>query len=97
MVKYAKNAPQKSTLKIQKSKIGVLVLNQSLISAVFAIVRIAGDPKTALTGDPLYYILHRVQFYQNYGVDFVKKMMHTYFYMYREIWKPLKSKLENEG
>ena len=36
-------------------KIMILVLNQSPISAVFPIVRFTGDPKTAITGDPLYY------------------------------------------
>ena len=36
-------------------KIMILVLNQSPISAVFTIVRFAGDPKTALTGDLLYH------------------------------------------
>ena len=41
-------------MKIQKSQIAVLVLNQSPISAVFTIVRFAGDPKTALTGELLY-------------------------------------------
>ena len=41
-------------MKIQKSQIAVLVLNQSPIIAVFTIVRSAGDPKTALTGDLLY-------------------------------------------
>ena len=55
VVKYAKKNPKKWTLKIQKSKIVVLVLNQSPISAVFAIVRFAGDQKTALTGDSLYF------------------------------------------
>ena len=45
---------KKWTLKIQKSKIVILVLNQSPISAVFSIVRFTGDPKTALTGDLLY-------------------------------------------
>ena len=44
---------KKWTLKIQKSEIIVLVLNQSPISAAFTIVRFAGDLKTALTGDPL--------------------------------------------
>ena len=38
-------------------KIAILVLNQSSISAVFPIVQFAGDPKTALTGDPLYVTL----------------------------------------
>ena len=47
---------KKGTLRIQKSQIAILVLNQSPISAVFPIVRFAGDPKTALTGDLLYYI-----------------------------------------
>ena len=41
-------------MKIQKSKIAILVLNQCPISAVFQIVRFAGDQKTALTGDSLY-------------------------------------------
>ena len=36
-----------------KVQIVGLVLNQSPISAVFPIVRFAGDLKTALTGDPL--------------------------------------------
>ena len=47
---------KKWTLRIQKSKIVILVLNQSPISAVFTIVRFPGDPKTALTGDSLYYV-----------------------------------------
>ena len=38
----------------EKSQITVLVLNQCLISAVFPIVRFAGDQKTALTGESLY-------------------------------------------
>ena len=40
---------EKWTLKIQKSKIVILVINQSPISAVFLIVRFPGDPL-----DPLY-------------------------------------------
>ena len=38
------------------SQIAILVLNQCPISAVFPIVRFAGDQKTALTGDPLYHV-----------------------------------------
>ena len=49
-----KMSKKKETLKFQKSQITILVLNQSPISAVFPIVRFAGDPKTALTGNPLY-------------------------------------------
>ena len=45
---------KKWTLRIQKSKIVILVLNQSPISAVFSTVRFPWDPKTALTEDPLY-------------------------------------------
>ena len=45
---------KKWTLRIQKSKIVIFVLNQSPISAVFTIVRFPGGPKTALTGDSLY-------------------------------------------
>ena len=45
---------KKGTLKIKKSKIAILVLNQCSISAVFQIVRLPGDQKTALTGDSLY-------------------------------------------
>ena len=37
-----------------KSQIAILVLNQCSISAVFPIVRFAGDQKTALTGESLY-------------------------------------------
>ena len=37
------------------SKIAILVLNQSPISAVFQIVRFPGDQKTALTGESLYF------------------------------------------
>ena len=45
---------KKWTLKTQKSQIAILVLNQCSISAVFPIVRFAGDQKTALTGESLY-------------------------------------------
>ena len=45
---------KKWTLKIQKSKIVILVLKQSPISAVFQIVRFPGDQKIALTGESLY-------------------------------------------
>ena len=56
-MKFHANEPKKGTLKIQKSQIAILVLNQSPISAVFPIVRFAEDPKTALTGDFLYICL----------------------------------------
>ena len=54
-VMYANKIPKKWTLKIQKSKIVTLVLKRSSISAVFPIVRFAGDQKTALTGESLYH------------------------------------------
>ena len=50
-MKLHENEPKRGTLKIQKSQIDILVLNQSPISAVFPIVQFAGDPKTALTMD----------------------------------------------
>ena len=53
-MKFHGNDQKKGTLKIQKSQIAVLVLNQSPISAVFPLVRFAGDQKTALSGDLLY-------------------------------------------
>jgi hypothetical protein len=52
-----KNEQKKGTSKIQKSQIAILVLNQPPISAVFSIVRFAGDPKTALSGESLYLVL----------------------------------------
>ena len=51
---FTENELKKWTLKSQKSQIAILLLNQCSISAVFPIVRFAGDPKAALTGDPLY-------------------------------------------
>ena len=57
LMKVLLKSDKKWTLKIQKSKIVILVLNQSPISAVFSIVRFPGDPKTALTGDPLYVVV----------------------------------------
>ena len=58
------------TLKIQKSKIVILVLNQSPISAVFPIVQFPGDQKTALTGESLYvnkstYLIHKKCLHEN--------------------------------
>ena len=47
---------KKGTLKIKKSEIEILVLNLCSISAVFQIVRLSGDQKTALTGDSLYSV-----------------------------------------
>ena len=40
-----------------KSQIAILVLNQCSISAGFPKVWFAGDQKTALTGESLYYIV----------------------------------------
>ena len=54
LLKILLKKEKKWTLKIQKSEIVILVLNLSPISAVSPIVRFAGDPKPALTGDPLY-------------------------------------------
>ena len=51
---YLLKLAKKWTLKTQKSQIAILVLNQCPISAVFPIVRFAGDQKTALTGESLY-------------------------------------------
>ena len=53
-MKFFLKHEKKWTLKIQKSKIIILLLNRSQISAVVPIVRFPGDPKTALIGDPLY-------------------------------------------
>ena len=60
-MKHLFKREKKWTLKIQKSKIVILVLNQSSISAVSPIVRFAGDPKTALTRDPLYKTFFSVE------------------------------------
>ena len=51
---FTENELKKWTLKSQKSQITILLLNQCSISAVFPIVRFAGDQKTALTGESLY-------------------------------------------
>jgi hypothetical protein len=51
---------KKGTLKIQKSKIAILVLNQCPISAVFPIVWLPGDQKTALTGESRTRVLRFV-------------------------------------
>jgi hypothetical protein len=45
LLKFGQNELKKGTLKIQKSKIAILVLNQSPISAVFQIVRFLGTKK----------------------------------------------------
>ena len=52
---FTENELKKWTLKSQKSQIAILLLNQCSISAVFPIVRFAGDQKTALTGESLYF------------------------------------------
>ena len=49
-VMHTKENPKKVDFENPKSKIVFLVLKQSSISAVFPIVRFAGDQKTALTG-----------------------------------------------
>mgnify|MGYP001443327999 CR=1 FL=1 len=54
LLKFGQNELKKGTLKIQKSKIAILVLNQSPISVVFQIVPFPGDQKTPLTGESLY-------------------------------------------
>ena len=51
---FTENELKKWTLKSQKSQIAILLLNQCSISAVFPIVRFAGDQKNALTGESLY-------------------------------------------
>ena len=51
---FTENELKKWTLKSQKSQIAILLLNQCSISAVFPIVRFAGDQKTALIGESLY-------------------------------------------
>ena len=51
---FNENEQKRWTLGTQKSQIAILVLNQCSISAVFPIVRFAGDQKTALTGESLY-------------------------------------------
>ena len=51
---FTENELKKWTLKSQKSQIAILLLNQCSISAVFPIVRFAGDQKTALSGESLY-------------------------------------------
>ena len=56
-MKINENEQKRGTLKIQKSQIAILVLNQSPISAVSPIVRFAGDQKTALTGESLYILI----------------------------------------
>ena len=47
---------KKGTLKIQKSKIVILVLNKSLFSTIFSIVQLPGCAKFVLSGDPLYLV-----------------------------------------
>ena len=44
-------------MKIQKSKIVILVLTKCSISAVFQIVQLRGNQKIALIGESLYYAL----------------------------------------
>ena len=52
---FTENEQKKWTLKTQKSQIAILVLNQCSISAVFQIVWLPWDQKTALTGESLYF------------------------------------------
>ena len=69
---------KKGTLKIQKSQIAILVLNLSLISAVFQIVRFAGDQKNRTNrGIPVFVCAQiRNQDFMNYNRFFFS-------------WKPL--------
>ena len=53
-LKAGQKYEKKGTLEIQKSKIAILILNQSSNSTIFAIVRYPGGPKFVLSGDPLY-------------------------------------------
>ena len=50
----------KGTLRIQKSSIEILVLNQSPNSTVFVIVRFPGGAKTVLSGESLYIFFELV-------------------------------------
>ena len=61
---FTENELKKWTLKSQKSQIAILLLNQCSISAVFPIVQFAGDQKTALTGESLYYLKDAIQYSQ---------------------------------
>ena len=81
--------PKKWTLKIQKSKIVILVLNQSSISAVFPIVQFAGDPKTALTGDPLYFDAHTPLFWTTLTVRWEISQKGISLIVYeKQFWNP---------
>ena len=50
----SENELKKGTLKMQKSQIVILVLNQSPHGTIFAIVQFLGSTKFVLSGDPLY-------------------------------------------
>ena len=53
--------PKKVDFEKSKNQIAILLVNQCSISAVFQIVRFAGDQKTALTGESLYFqITHAI-------------------------------------
>ena len=52
---FTENELKKKTLKSQTSQIAISLLNRCSISAVFPIVRFAGDQKTALSGESLYW------------------------------------------
>ena len=49
---FTENELKKWTLKSQKSQIAILLLNQCSISAVFQIVRFAGDQKSHYPRNP---------------------------------------------
>ena len=53
IILFFKFNQNKGTLDIRKSKIALLVLNQSLISAVFQIVRFPGNQRIALIRESL--------------------------------------------
>ena len=70
LIKIIETSKKKGTLKIQKSKIVILVLNQCPISVVFQIVQLPGDQKTAITGESLHMPADIEQIY--YFSRFVK-------------------------
>ena len=74
-MKFHGNEQKKGTLKIQKSQIAVLVLNQSPISAVFATVQFPFAPKSVLSGDPL--IRKSLHFWKEW-----KKIIRHYIFLY---------------
>ena len=89
LLKFHGNEQKKGTLKIQKSQIAILVLNQSPISVVFSLVRFAGDPKTALTGDilgpPVLAFFFLLQFFTKTNICIFCVFCVFVFYVIQEI------------